>query len=400
MPVRKLTASFVKGAGTEPGAERTIWWDKDLPGFGLMVTPTGHKSYVVQYRAHRTSRRFTINSVLSLDEARKEAKAVLGKVAKGGDPVLEHRRAAESDRHSLRAVCEKYLAREGRNLRSVAYRRSVLDRLVFPKLGAWRVDEIKRSDLNHLLDEVEDKNGPAMADHVLAFLRRIFNWQAIRDDNFRSPIVRGMARRKADERERERVLTDDELRRVWTIAESYPAAPWGHAVRLLLLTAARRTEIAEMTWNELDLERSTWTIPAQRYKTNKEVTLPLSSAAKKVLAQIPRIEGCDYVLTTDGKHPVSGFSTFKLRFDIACGVKDWRLHDLRRTSRSLLSRAGVNVDVAERCLGHAIGGVRGVYDRHRYLEEMRHAFEALATQIDRIVHPVENVVALHKNSTG
>ena len=99
--------------------------------------------------------------------------------------------------------------------------------------------------------------------------------------------------------------------------------------------------------------------------------MPLSTAAQGLLNDLPRIEGCDYVFTTDGRRPVSGFSTFKLKFDIACGVKDWRLHDLRRSSRSLMSRAGVDHDIAERCMGHVIQGVRGVYDRHKYVDEMR-----------------------------
>jgi integrase len=149
-------------------------------------------------------------------------------------------------------------------------------------------------------------------------------------------------------------------------------------VKLLLLTAARRTEVSAMTWSEL--RDDLWVIPAARYKTGTEVTLPLSLAARAVLADIPRIDDCEFVFTTDGRSPVSGFSTFKLKFDIACGVKDWRLHDLRRTARSLMSRAGVAPDIAERCLGHAITGVRGVYDRHRYLDEMRKGFEALALQ--------------------
>src|SRR5262245_46701380 len=115
----------------------------------------------------------------------------------------------------------------------------------------------------------------------------------------------------------------------------------------------------------------------------------------KVLGERPRIGNCDYVFTTAARRPISGFSTFKLRFDIACGVKDWTLHDLRRTARSLMSRAGVNPDTAERCLGHVIAGVRGVYDRYQYEAEMRRAFEALATQIDKIVNPPgNNVVAL------
>jgi integrase len=113
-----------------------------------------------------------------------------------------------------------------------------------------------------------------------------------------------------------------------------------------------------------------------------------------VLAELPRFANSDLVFTTSGRVPICGFSTFKLRFDVVCGVRDWVVHDLRRTARSLLSRAGVNADVAERCLGHVIPGVRGVYDQHRYIEEMRHAFEALASLINRIVHPEPNVIAM------
>ena len=102
----------------------------------------------------------------------------------------------------------------------------------------------------------------------------------------------------------------------------------------------------------------------------------------------------DFVFTTDGKTPIAGFSRFKLEFDEACGVSDYVLHDLRRTSRSLMSRAGVDADIAERCLGHAIPGVRGVYDRHEYHAEKARAYEALAAQIDRIVRPRANVVGL------
>jgi integrase len=177
-------------------------------------------------------------------------------------------------------------------------------------------------------------------------------------------------------------LNDDELRAVWETAEVFPS-PWGQFIRFLLLTACRRTEASAMTWAELSGDE--WTIPKERYKTGAEVTLPLSSAAMKVLAEIPRIKDCEYVFSTDARHPISGFSTFKLKFDIACGVKGWRIHDLRRSARSLLSRAGVNSDIAERCMGHAIPGIRGTYDKHHYIPEMRAAFEALATQINAVL---------------
>jgi integrase len=346
-----------------------------------MVTAAGHRSWVLQYRSGQVSRRYTINGVLGLEAARREARGILGHVARGHDPVLERRKAAEAGSNTLRAVCERYLVREGGKLRTTAKRQANLERLVYPVLGPRQIDDIKRSDINALLDVIEDQRGAAMADQILATLRRICNWHAIRDDQFRTPFVRGMARRKPEERERNRILSDDELRAVWRTAEVF-ASPWGQFIRFLLLTACRRTEAAGMAWGELT--NSVWTIPRERYKTGTEVTLPLSSAAMKVLAEIPRIEGCDFVFTTDGRTPISGFSIFKLKFDIACGVKDWRLHDLRRTSRSLMSRAGVNSDIAERCMGHALPGIRGTYDKHHYIPEMRAAFEALAGQIDAV----------------
>src|SRR5262249_3761564 len=302
--------------------------------------------------------------------------------ARGHDPVRERSKASDAGRNTLRAVCERYLVREGGKLRTAAKRQANLERLVYPALGDRQIDDIKRSDINVLLDDIEDQRGAAMADQVLAALRRICNWHAIRDDQFRTPFVRGMARRSPEERERDRILNDDELRAVWRTAEVFPS-PWGQFIRFLLLTACRRTEASAMTWTEISGDE--WTIPKERYKTGVEVTLPLSKAAMKVLAEIPRIKDCEYVFTTDARHPISGFSTFKLKFDIACGVKDWRLHDLRRTSRSALSRAGVNADIAERCMGHALPGVRAVYDRHRYLDEMRAAFEALAAQINAVL---------------
>src|SRR5262249_5179064 len=152
---------------------------------------------------------------------------------------------------------------------------------------------------------------------------------------------------------------------------------FGYLIKFILLTATRRSESAQMTRSEID--DGVWIIPAKRYKTAQEHVIPLSKAAQALLDEIPIIvRRGGYVFTTDGHRPISGFSKFKAAFDEQCGVSDWCLHDLRRTARSLMSRAGVDADIAERCLGHVIAGVRGVYDRHQYRVEMAHAFEALA----------------------
>jgi integrase len=380
MATQKLTAAFVQDARAEDGKDRSIFWDSTLPSFGLMVTKAGHRSWVLQYRNGQNSRRITLSAVLNLDSARKEARKILGEVARGHDPAQERRKA--SNPNTLQAVAERYLEREGRKLRSGARRKADLERLVYPTLGNRPIEDIKRSDINALLDSVEDERGAAMADSILATLRRVCGWHAIRDDSYALPFVRGMARRTKEERERSRVLSDDELRRVWRAAETFPG-PWGVYIRFLLLTACRRTEAAAMTWGEI--EDGVWTIPAKRVKTGVETALPLSKTALKLLDAIPRIQDCPYVFTATGRGPITNFSFSKLSLDMASGVKDWRLHDLRRTARSLMSRAGINADIAERCLGHVIPGVRGVYDRHPYTSQMREAFEALAKEIAAIV---------------
>jgi len=384
----KLTSMFVEKAKAQPGAERTVYWDQELPGFGLMVTPKGRRSFVVQY-GRPASRRMTIDGVLSLAAARKCAKALLGEVAHERDPLQDRRKAAGARADTFRSIAEQYLAREGKKLRSADQRKATLERLVYPRLGARQVDDIRRSEIIRLLDRIEDERGPVMADQTLATIRKIMNWHASRSDEFRSPIVRGMARTSGKERARARILTDDEIRAIWRAAEG-AKGPFPAFVQFLLLTGARRSEAAAMARGEL--AGADWTLPAARNKVKVDLIRPLSAPALAVIERLPEIGAGNLIFTSDGKRPIGGFSKGKQAFDKACGVTGWTLHDLRRTARSLMSRAGVPTDHAERCLGHVIGGVRGTYDRHEYQAEKQRAFETLAAQITRIVNPPGNNV--------
>jgi len=399
----KLTPAFAAKAEATPGRGRTTYWDAGMPGFGLMVTANGHRSYVVQYRAAGRSRRMHLKTGLTLTAARREAKAILGTVAKGGDPLTARRKAERAQNDTLKAIVDEYLAREGGRLRTIVERRRSLQRHVLPKLGERQIADISRTDIVRLLDRVADKSGAPMADHVLAYLRRVMTWRAARSDDFRSPIRRGMARTRPGQRRRQRVLSDDELKGVWWAAEGSPSA-FGYLVHFLLLTATRRTEAAAMRRSEVIGDE--WIIPQARYKTGLELVIPLSSAAQAVLASVPKIGTSGFVFTTDGKRPISGFSKFKRKFDAKvlaelrtanpeAELPRWTLHDLRRTARSLMSRAGVSSDHAERCLGYVLPGIRGTYDRHEYLSEKRCAFETLATLIQRIVNPTDNVVCAY-----
>ena len=248
----KLTPAFCQKARAQDGAERSLYWDADLPGFGLAVTATGHRSYVVQYRAGKRSRRMTIDGVLGLAAARKRAKGLLGEVARDKDPLQERRKATALTENTFQSTAEVYLSREAKKLRSVDQRRGMLKRLVYPRLGSRQINDIRRSDLVKLLDQIEDANGPVMADRTLATIRKILNWHASRSDEFRSPIVRGMARTSGKDRARARILSDEELRAIWPAAEATPG-PFGAFVQFLLLTGARRSEGAGMT-----LQRTRW----------------------------------------------------------------------------------------------------------------------------------------------
>jgi len=185
------------------------------------------------------------------------------------------------------------------------------------------------------------------------------------------------------------VLSDDELLAVWTAAEQDKG--FGPYLRFILLTATRRNEAAGLQRSELSPDGTVWVIPGARYKSKRDTVIPLSRAAQKIVAAQPVLG--DFVFSVDGSRALGNFGDRKARFDVASGISGYTLHDLRRTARTLLSRAGISPDIAEQCLGHALVGMRGTYDRFQYIDEKRHAFETLAALIERIVRPPKAKVA-------
>ncbi len=407
-----LTPLFIKSLKGGP-KRREI---PDGKGLYVVVQPSGRVSYAVRFRVNGKARKLTLPKGISLKAARAEAAAALLKVEQGHDPAVTKRKAKEVERiaaaNTFKAIAESYLEREGKKkdgerLRSLEWRRTLLERLVYPTLGDVPIGAIKRKAVIDLLDRIEDgklintksgepiKGGPVMAHSTLAIVRKIMRWYAVRDEDYVVPIVPGMARIKPDERARSRVLSDDELRAVWKTAAER-SDPFAAMVRFMLLTACRRSEAAALTWNEFVLDDEVgpcWLLPERRNKVKVDLLRPLSKAAQELLDAQPRIEGCAYVFTY-GRAALATFAQGKAVFDDACGVSEWTLHDLRRSARTLMSRAGVNSDHAEQCLGHLLSGVRKTYNRDDFKRQKKVAFDALADQIERIVNPPDGNVRM------
>jgi integrase len=409
----KKTLTPITIAKLKAQAKRYEVSDGGCQGLRVVVFPSKHKSFIVRYRFRGLQRKLTVGpcldqgngegepdtnpeiaTPLSLVAARELATKALRLAKSGIDPTeskrrrKEEQRAAEAD--TLQQVALEYLRREGVNLRTLDQRKADLA-LLYPTLGRLPLETIRRGQFARVFDSIADERGPVRADRALMATKVLLAWHANRSE-FISPLSGVKRRTSIADRARERVLSDDELRAVWITAERDPT-PFGRYLMFTLLTAARRGESAGLKRAELSPDGAAWTIPAARYKTERDVMLPLSKAAQKIIASMPVHAGGDHVFSVSGKYPLSGFAERKTAFDQACGVSNWALHDLRRTARTMLSRAGISADIAERCLGHALGGVRATYDRHEYEHEKRHAFEALAAQIERIVHPPPSGVA-------
>jgi integrase len=381
---------------------------KEAPrGFGVRVTANGTKSFIINYRLRHREYRYTIGTFpdWSVLKAVHEARLLRQRIDRGENPLDD--RAPVPTSKTVAAVLDEFVARyveKEAKLRSADLIRRAFDQLVKPEIGTTGINELRRSEVARMLDKIADDRGLVMADQTLAYLRKAFNWYAGKDDEFRSPIVKGMSRTKPRERARTRVLSDDEIRIIWPVLAK--AGTFGALVKTLLLTAQRRDEVANMSRGELGKD-GIWTIPAERYKTKKANFVPLSKAALAVIDAQSKVDGCDYAFPSRSGTPFSGFGKSKAALDKAVleamreqapkggkvALSNWTLHDLRRTGKTLMARAGVRPDISERVLGHVIRGVEGTYDRHSYADEKRDALEKLAAMIERILHPAPSNVA-------
>jgi integrase len=387
----------------KPAAERREIPDGLLPGLYLVIQPSGSRSWAVRYRHHGHPCKYTIGRYPAIDlaSARKLASAALRAVAEGRDPTQEKKQARPAKADDIETVAVQFIERHcnrSNRPRTAAETAHLLEQHVLPRLRGRSVREITRRDILDVLDRVVDNGAPISANRTLAAVRKLFNWAVSRDIIAVSPCAG--VKPPTPERARDRVLSDDELVRVWRAAEKI-GGPFGALVQLLALTGQRRDEVAGMRWDELDLEARLWTLPRGRVKTDQGHVVPLSAAAVTIISSIPRIAESPFVLTTNGTAPSSGYSKGKRKLDalLPPAMLPWRLHDLRRTVASGMARLGINLPVIEKVLNHSSGsfaGIVSVYQKHSFADEKRAALDVWSRHVARVVcgKPAK-VVQLH-----
>jgi integrase len=378
--------------------------DNFLPGLYLVQQPSGAKGWAVRYRHQGVPRKLTLGSypALGLKDARELGAKALRAVAEGRDPGREKIAARAAKADSIDRIVEDFLERHVRRSnrpRTAQETERLLRQHVLPRWRGRMVHDITRRDVLDALDRVVDGGAPIAANRVFAAVRKFFNWCVARDILAASPCA-GVKPPTA-ERARDRVLSDDELRRVWAAADKF-GGTFGPLVKLLALTGQRRDEVAGIRWDELDLDTRLWTLPPARTKNNQLHEVPLSKAALAVLQNVPRTASSPFVLTTNGgASPASGYSKNKRRLDalLPADMPAWRLHDLRRTCASGLARLAINLPVIEKVLNHTSGsfaGIVGVYQKHSFADEKRAALEAWGNFVAALVEgkPASKVVRL------
>lgn len=371
-----LTALFV--ASAKPGKTRTEYRDAALPGFVLRITPEGTKSFSYRYRspADGKQKRLTWKyPAYTLAEARTEAENAVRAVGRKDDP----RPAATPDMpETVGELCSKYVDQHlKKHVRKWKAAEGEIENHIRPKLGTTRLEKVTKGHVRQLVTGIESTY-PVAANRVLARLRAIFNW-GMEEDICTVDPTRGV-KKPTKEKPTARILTDDELRDVWLGCEAleFPAREY---MRSLILSGQRRDDVRCVPWPEIDRKMMNWVISADRYKSGRPHLIPLTPTLLKLFDASSTRKGYVFSLT-EGKKAYGNLVKPKKALDKASGVTGWTLHDIRRTVRTGLSRLGFRPDIAERVIGHSVGGKLGeTYDVYSYREEKLQALQAWETHV-------------------
>ena len=380
-----------------PTAGRLDVWDEDNPGFGLRISAEGRRTWILMYRMGKTLRRLTLGRfpTLGLAAAREKATDALRDAAKGEDPGRRkiQERSAETFSDLAREYIERHASkkRSGREdirlLNGSPHKKKTGKTPHVPLVTRWgprRIKDLKRRDVRELLDEIAAR-APIMANRTLALVRKMFNFAIEHEWLEVNPCH--MVKQPGQEKQRERVLSVDEIKRVWkALDDESPLIATLFRVRIL--TAQRGGEVHGAAWAEFDTVTGWWTIPAERSKNGLAHRVPLSPQALRILKTWRAGAGdSTWVFPSSRKNgPHIAHAQKAIERVVKASGVDFRGHDLRRTAASLMVGAGVPRLVVSKILNHVESGVTAVYDRHSYDLEKRAALDFWGKRVDDLVH--------------
>ncbi|MDA2927999.1 integrase arm-type DNA-binding domain-containing protein [Acidobacteria bacterium AH-259-G07] len=412
MKKQSLTAKQVQYMKPDP--ERRLEVPAGPPdGLYMVVQPSGTKSWAFRYRWKGRPKKLTLGKRypdLSLAAARAEAEAALAQLRQGIDPTMAKAEEGQAEPDTFSQVVREFVERYAKRNKTWSETERILNHEAVSKWKKRPIQEINRADILRLLDGIMDRGADVMANRTHAALGKLFNWAVERGIIESSPMA-GI-RPPGKEKSRDRVLSPDELAEVWRATKGlgFPLCPF---FRLLILTAQRRSEVANMNWEDVNLEADLWTLPSTATKAGRVHDVPLSLAALEILESLPRFAGPYIFTTTGGEKPINGFSKAKARMDAEIlrrrqeatekaglepsqvkGIGNWTIHDIRRTAATDMAKAGVPPHVLAALLNHTPGrtmGISAIYIRHRYAEERRQALETWAEYVISLTKAKENV---------
>jgi integrase len=375
-----LTATSIAALKLD-GKTDAIWFDDALPGFGYRLREgTGgqvRRSWVVQYGRAGATRRLLLGAgdVLSAKQARDMATKVLARVRLGEDPQADKADRRGKDKHRLSSVIDDFLAVKATEVRphTLSGLKLYLTGPHFRTLHSMPIDTVARKDVASALLAIIRQRGSATAGLARGALSGFFTWAMQHGLTEHNPVV-GTKKPKAFQ-PRDRVLSDDELRRIWHACGDL-GGDYGRIVRLLILTGQRRGEVGAMCWDELDTTRDMWTIPATRTKNGRAHSLPLLPMMRSLLADVRRRVTRDQLFGVRG-NGYTAWGVGRAALDKRVGIATpWTVHDIRRSVATGMANIGVQPHIVEQVLNHVSGhkaGVAGVYNRSSYERDVRNA---------------------------
>ena len=405
---KRFTDAQLKGL--KPQKQRVILYEDGGRGFGLRIEPSGRKSFFLEYRfgegKERRNRVYTIGQYpkITLTQARSIASQCLAQVEKSIDPATQKQTTKIANRNALTVgdLVEEYIekwAKVQKKKKSWKEDERLLRKDIIPAMGRKKAKDIRRRDIVLLLDEIVDRGAAITANRVLAVTRKMFNFAVGRDIIDASPCVQIPA--PAKENGRERNLSEDEIKIFWEkLDDAKMSQEIRFALKFLLVTAQRKSEVITSEWKEFDFKNKWWTIPAEKAKNKQTHRVPLTTMAIEILNEIKRITGkYQFVFASPvgatkrspdkqvGTSPILGSSVdHALRDNLTDDPKTGRInifkldhftpHDLRRTAASMMTRSGVQRLTVKKILNHADGEITAIYDRYEYDKEKQKAMSA------------------------